>query len=1019
MLSNFFVWAIDPGLLLYGRYNPWLVALSIFVAMFSSTMGLQAAFSARRIGQPGLRLATRLAGSLALGGGVWAMHFIGMLSFELCTYVDYNPGITALSFLPGAAAAWVALGLVSQTTITRKELLIGGCLVGAGIGTMHYTGMAAMSMAPALRYDPFMFALSIVVAVGLAILALWVRFGLASLYPGRSELFQTAMSGAVMGLAIAGMHYTGMAAAKLVGAADLLYPVSAHEATSLSLLITLITVVASILVVATTAASRYRELVQELRAKESRVKASEDQFRTLIRNIPGISYRCRFAQGWPVVFASDAVTLITGYKPTAFLGLQPAVRFADLVNAEDVERINGLIKAAIRESRPFVMEFQMRHKDGSTRWIWGSGSAVSNSEGRIEWVDGVLLDITERRLMEEALREAKLRAEQAAQARSAFLANMSHEIRTPMNAILGFTDVVLHGELKPDQRKHLETVQRSARSLLHLLNDILDSSKLDRGALQLETLAFSLPDLIQQLCAEQSIQAGHKHLMLRSDVAPDIGPIVDGDPHRLRQILLNLLGNAIKFTNQGEVSIMATRHGDLVHFAVRDTGIGIAPERLPVIFDAFTQADASMSRRYGGTGLGTTISKQLVELMQGRIWVESELGQGSTFHVELRLPVSAAHEASASKPVVGLQLPPLRILVADDVEQNTELLTILLGRLGHDVHVVHNGQQALDYLAHAAVDVVLMDVQMPVMDGLTATRAIRAHAKDDDDVIAKLPVIGLSASVQQADRQAALAAGMNGFASKPVDMPALLTEMARVLGQDVAEQQLMPPPAAPAPAPDSPLPPHDKELVDLAKGWEVWSDMRAYARALTRFAQEEAWCLEDGPRSSWREDLAAARAEAHRIKGLAANLGLHRLEQAAHKAERLVNLNHSPEAAAEGWAALVRVAQLTLSEAARCAQILQAQQGDHTADTAPAVWDAALSDTVQSLSRVLHQGFQRSERPEPAFTDFCEHVRPFVAADSLTQLENAVDEFDFDQALTCLSSVLHELPSSENSHAPL
>ena len=1018
MLSNFFVWNIDPGLLIYGRYNLGLVVLSIFVAAFSSTMGMQAAFSARRIAQRGLRLATRLAGSLALGGGVWAMHFIGMLSFELCTYVDYTPGITALSFLPGAAAAWIALGLVSQASISRQELLTGGCLVGAGIGAMHYSGMAAMTMAPSLRYDPFMFGLSIVVAVGLAVVALWVRFGLVSLFPGRSELFQTAISGSVMGLAIAGMHYTGMAAAKFVGAADLPSPVSAHEATTMALLITLITVIASVLVAATTTASRYRELARELRAKESRLKASEDQFRTLIRNIPGISYRCRYAPGWPVVFASDAVTHITGHKPSDFLGMHPAVRFADLVHPDEVERINRLIKAAIVESRPFVLEFQMRHKDGSTRWIWGSGSAVSNSEGHIEWVDGVLLDITERRDMEEALREAKQRAEQAAQARSAFLANMSHEIRTPMNAILGFTDVVLGGELKAEQRRHLETVQRSARALLHLLNDILDSSKLDRGALQLEKLPFSLPDLVQQLCAEQSIQAGHKHLLLRSELSPDIGPTVEGDPHRLRQVLLNLLGNAIKFTEQGEVRISAERRGETVHFAVSDTGIGIAPERLSVIFDAFTQADASMSRRYGGTGLGTTISKQLVELMQGRIWVESQLGQGSTFHIELPLPVCNSNVPQPMRATLqAVTLPPLRILVADDVVQNAELLTILLGRLGHTVHVVHNGQEVLDRMADTPVDLVLMDIQMPVMDGLTATRAIRAQAEKNDQ-IANTPVIGLSASVQQADRQAALAAGMNGFASKPVELATLLQEMARVLKLETAGLCSIAPMGEDL-SPLSPLPPHDASLVAMSKGCEVWGDRRAYARALGRFAHDESWCLSEPARQSSPADAETCRTEAHRLKGLAANLRLTRLEQAAQKAERLAHRGETPEDLADAWSDLVHALRLTVAEAATAAQTLAPEDGPEPGSDAVAVWSDAQATTVQSLARLLRQGFQRSERPEPAFTDFCEQVRPFVAAGKLNQLENTIDEFDFDAALAGLESVLQDLPPLENDHAPL
>src|SRR5690606_37325311 len=286
----------------------------------------------------------------------------------------------------------------------------------------------------------------------------------------------------------------------------------------------------------------------------------------------------------------------------------------------------------------------------------------------------------------------------------------------------------------------------------------------------------------QQLSAEQSLHARRKQLKLEYEIAPDVGEYVKGDPHRLRQILLNLVGNAIKFTERGSVQLQVHRLPEGVCFSVRDTGIGIAPERLPHIFDAFTQADASMSRRFGGTGLGTTIAKQLTELMQGRIWVESTLGQGSAFHV--LLPLTAGDPANAarlSQDPRGLRLAPMRILAVDDVPQNLELLTLLLGRHGHTVVTADDGQRALEAAKQAPFDIILMDVQMPVMDGLAACRALREHERASGQP--RTPVLALSASVLHEDRQATIDAGMDGFAGKPVDMAELMREIARVTGR--------------------------------------------------------------------------------------------------------------------------------------------------------------------------------------------------------------------------------------------
>ena len=309
----------------------------------------------------------------------------------------------------------------------------------------------------------------------------------------------------------------------------------------------------------------------------------------------------------------------------------------------------------------------MRCRDNSERWVTERASGVYDEKGKLKWIDGVIIDITDSKAMQTDLVVAKDSAEQAATAKGMFLANMSHEIRTPMNAIIGFTELLLDSPQQPEQLRHLQTVNRSARSLLSLLNDILDTAKLERGAVELDTKAFSLHEAVQQIINEQFNQAQKKGLQLNVNFAftRDTRDFVLGDELRLRQILLNLIGNAIKFTQQGKVTLDISAKDDLVIFKVIDTGIGIPADRIQHIFTPFTQADASMARRFGGTGLGTTIARQLTELMGGSINVTSELNQGSCFEVVLPLPPTQAVKPVAAATKIAL--PILHILIVDDV----------------------------------------------------------------------------------------------------------------------------------------------------------------------------------------------------------------------------------------------------------------------------------------------------------------------------------------------------------------
>jgi signal transduction histidine kinase/ActR/RegA family two-component response regulator len=370
---------------------------------------------------------------------------------------------------------------------------------------------------------------------------------------------------------------------------------------------------------------------------------------------------------------------------------------------------------------------------------------------------------------------AKRIAEEASRAKSEFLANMSHEIRTPMNGIIGMTDLALMTPLSDTQRDYLQTVRGSAESLLVIINDILDFSKIEAGKLEIATMDFSLRTLLRDTLKPMSIRAEEKRLRLTVDVNPDVPDAVVGDPIRLRQVLVNLVSNALKFTDVGEilVRIVHDREPDgarvALHFSVVDTGIGIPEDKQVAIFQAFTQADGSTTRVYGGTGLGLTISWQLVSLMGGHIQVESTPGRGSAFYFSITLPLASAPiaVAPAPKPVAPIvEARPLRVLVAEDNIVNRRLAEHLLRQRGHQPLMVVNGREAVDALARTSVDLVLMDLQMPEMDGFEATAAIRARERTTG---ARTPIVALTAHAMEGDRQRCLDADMDGYVSKPID----------------------------------------------------------------------------------------------------------------------------------------------------------------------------------------------------------------------------------------------------------
>ncbi|MBI2073720.1 MAG: response regulator [Gemmatimonadetes bacterium] len=635
---------------------------------------------------------------------------------------------------------------------------------------------------------------------------------------------------------------------------------------------------------------------------ERALRHAEEQYRELVESASDLVWQVDRLGRWTFLNTASARTY--GAEPKDLLG-HP---FLERVDPDHLERDQAAFRSLLEGNE--LTDYETIHRDGGghPKHLSFAARPVRDAKGAVVGARGTARDVTERAAARAALEQAREIAERAAQTKSAFLANVSHEIRTPMNGVLGMVELMLDSELTPDQRRTAELARSSAEALLELINDILDFSKIEAARIELEDIGFDLPGLVDSTVRVLGVRASLRRLELVSDVRADVPRRVRGDPSRLRQVLTNLIGNAVKFTEQGEVvlAVSGLEHRDgtaMIQFSVRDTGIGIAPEHLGTIFQEFTQADASHTRKYGGTGLGLAISKRLVELMGGDIRVSSEVGRGSEFTFCLPLVVEAAAEPSAPaparldgarvlvvddhatsrrvvrevltevgsqvqeadqaaaaleamhraqqagkpydlviidaympeqdgfelaqtirnrpqlaatrlmmltsaghrgdaqrcrelgvagylvKPVAGTELVEaaaavlggigtegglvtrhtieenrrrLRILLAEDNRVNQEVAAAMLRKRGHDVDIAENGRQAVDAVIGGTYDVVLMDIQMPELDGLEATREIRALPKGRD-----LPIIACTAHAMVGERERCLAAGMTGHLAKP------------------------------------------------------------------------------------------------------------------------------------------------------------------------------------------------------------------------------------------------------------
>ncbi len=509
---------------------------------------------------------------------------------------------------------------------------------------------------------------------------------------------------------------------------------------------------------------------------------------------------------------SDEVFRIFEIDPEDFTASYE--NFEETVHPEDRERVNRDYEDSVKNKTDFEIEHRLLMRDGRIKYVVEKGYTTYNNRGAPVRSIGTVQDITDRKLIEieldekkqnllianqtleskvekrtAQLKEALARAQEATKAKGQFLANMSHEIRTPMGAIIGMTHLALETDQKEKRQRYIREAHKSAKNLLVILNDILDFSKVEAGKVDLEIVDFSISEVIADMTSLVKVKADEKNIHFTTEVSPRIPEVMAGDPLRIGQILINLVSNAIKFTpDGGSVSVSTSlseenSEGLLLHFTVTDTGIGISPENQQKLFRAFSQADASTTRQFGGTGLGLTISKKLVDLMGGKIWVESLEGQGSSFHFTIWVKKSLAdggsaftHQEGKNRDEYVQQLRGAHILVVDDNPVNQILAVELLNMYGMSAETAENGKEALELLEKTKFDGVLMDCQMPVMDGYETTLQIRKRECGKD-----LLVIALTANAMVEEKDKVLAVGMNDCLTKPIDVDQMLQTLAKYI----------------------------------------------------------------------------------------------------------------------------------------------------------------------------------------------------------------------------------------------
>ena len=773
-----------PASTMTGHYDPTFVVLSFLIALLSAYAALDLTGRVASSRSPSARFSWLGGGAIAMGIGIWSMHYVGMLAFRMSMPVLYDWPTVLLSMLAAVLASGIALSIAARSVMGVPATIAGSLAMGGGIAAMHYIGMAAMRMPATATYSKALVALSVVLAAVIAFVALRITF--STRHVSKGWTWRKGLSALLMGLAIPSMHYTGMAAAgwrpSVLSGSDLRHAISISDlGTSCLALVTV--VILCLVFLAVVIDRRFSDHAREIEGSEERYRRIiSSAFDAFIGTTP---------EGTIIDWNTQASATF-GWTPKEALG-RSVMEMLLLRSGQEAETGTGpndfKHPAVLSEGR---MELEARHKTGLLFPVEVAVSAIEVGERRL--FAAFVHDVTDRKSTEQQMEEARATAEAANRAKSEFLANMSHEIRTPLNGVIGMTDLALETELTQEQRDYIETVKLSADSLLGVINDILDFSKIEAGKVDLEKVAFDMRECIEATLKTLALRADEKGLELLCDVQAEIPEMIFGDPVRLRQIITNLIGNAIKFTDEGEVSVRVGAEtgsaNPTLHFTVADTGIGIAPDKVDRIFESFNQADTSTTRQYGGTGLGLTISRRLIELMGGRIWVESEPGHGSRFHFIIPFQEAAPRAVRASESAPQA-LAGVKVLIIDDNKTNRRILKGLLTGWGMHATSASDGETALDMLSEATASgtpyrLILTDMHMPKMDGFMVVEELHK-----DTSFSAATVMMLSSGGHRGDADRCQELGIAAYLLKPVRQTELQAAIARALGAGPAQEERM------------------------------------------------------------------------------------------------------------------------------------------------------------------------------------------------------------------------------------
>ena len=642
---------------------------------------------------------------------------------------------------------------------------------------------------------------------------------------------------------------------------------------------------------------------RELTENNERLRSSELRFNQMVANVPGMVYQVtRNLDGtYEYQYVSHGVEEIFGVTEAEALADAEAVY--SRVHPDEIDAYNAACEATLPGVKPWRWEGRIVTKSGDVRWVRDEAVGIRLEDGRIRW-DGIISDITASHKAAEELEAARDAANAASRAKSEFLAKISHEIRTPLGGITGFSEMLLREPNAPEQERIVwaNTIRRSASHLLNLINDVLDVSKIEAGKMEFESIACSPHELISEVASVMRVPAGEKGLALFVQYRTAIPETIQCDPTRFKQVLLNLLNNAIKFTEAGNIRIVVdlaadavTNHGKMI-VHVSDTGIGMSPEQTARLFQPFMQGDNSMTRRFGGTGLGLTISRYICEQLGGSLTVSSQPGVGSVFSAsisagslegakmiaasasEVTLPAGKAEAAApAAAPSMRKRLAGARILVADDGETNRQLLSLILGRAGAHVVLASNGQEAIDRLnADGPFHVVLMDMQMPVMDGYTAVAELRRKG-------VRTPIFALTAHAMNGDRERCIGAGCDDYLTKPIETERLLEALELACSASQPETAQRPSPRSTASVPDPAVKPHNDSAGPIRSRLPADGEFQSIAKSFVFSVDGRITTLRQAVAM---QDEAAVVAEAHKLKGAGGMAGYPEIAEVALRVEQ-------------------------------------------------------------------------------------------------------------------------------------